>query len=375
MARKWSNGDIVTASNLNDIEQGVAGVDIDLGYSCTEEWVTLTDESVTTVTSEDSPAASASLAYTDAIKADSIKVTFDGTEYTCQKNGDGGYGAPWNDETQSMDWSTYPFSIAYADAMNTNMLATETAGTHQIKIEEFKETVETSECFEKAVAINLGYLCDSSNNLKRNLFQGAVKVENVGVGAPSGAFQPLIMLFGMPLSIGFAKVGETTVWYDVELNADGSYGASWDEAALSPDWSTYPFSIRSAPTKGYNLYTENAGNYRLSIMVDSFELTMSTCFISAVLAVAESRFHPLVLDVSNSTLNRSFGAIATAYRNGRAVILDPVGSIKSYHALQTLEVNDGLGATSSGGTITFADGSVWEASHDYDYPTLRTSTT
>ena len=156
VAREWSNGDIITAANLNDIEQGVAGIDIDLGYSCTEEWVTLTDESVTTV-KDTLPYATGDFTSSEPITADTIKITFNGAEYnnvpvvvemapfgTLYR-----YGAQYSDELANFDFSTYPFAIAIASA--GNRLFTETAGTYQVKIEVFEETIETSECFKKAV--------------------------------------------------------------------------------------------------------------------------------------------------------------------------------------------------------------------------------
>jgi len=149
VAREWSNGDIITAANLNDIEQGVAGIDIDLGYSCTEEWVTLTDESVTTATGEEDTYPAATLSYSEPIEADTIKVTFNGVEYTCQKSEYGSYGAPWSGA--SLDWSEYPFSFGYDTDVDANQIYTETAGTYQVKIEAFEETIDTSECFKKAV--------------------------------------------------------------------------------------------------------------------------------------------------------------------------------------------------------------------------------
>ena len=153
VAREWSNGDIITAANLNDIEQGVAGIDIDLGYSCTEGWVTLTDESVTTtIEAEGDSYAAGNPTYSTPIDEETVKVTFDGTEYTCtgrEAFGSMEYGATWDDATTSYDWSTYPFNICPSKA--GIRLFTETPGTYQVKIETFKETIETSECFRKAV--------------------------------------------------------------------------------------------------------------------------------------------------------------------------------------------------------------------------------
>ncbi len=133
---------------------GSGGSGGDPGYSCTEGWVTLTDESVTTkiYTSGPVEVGIGFLAYDEFIDTDSIRVTFNGTEYTCQNFSSSDayhdYGATPG------DWSSFPFVLRSRDS-GENRLMTETAGTYQIKIEAVGESVETSECFEKA----RGYRC------------------------------------------------------------------------------------------------------------------------------------------------------------------------------------------------------------------------
>lgn len=134
---------------FHDVSEGSGGSggSVDCGYSCTEEWVTLTDESVTTETSSDGNMSV--LSYSEQIVADTIRVTFDGVEYSCPLLNDGSYGAPFDLEELAFDWSEYPFNLLRDNGNNT--LTTQTAGTYQIKIEVFEATVETSECFKKAV--------------------------------------------------------------------------------------------------------------------------------------------------------------------------------------------------------------------------------
>lgn len=123
----------------------------DPGYSCKEGIVTLTDESVTTV--QDGSAAYGNLTYSNQITADAINVTFEGTEYVCE-NHDGLYGAPYDESTDSFDWSEYPFNISSSispDDAIFNSLATETSGTYQVKVEVVDSSVTTTPCFERAV--------------------------------------------------------------------------------------------------------------------------------------------------------------------------------------------------------------------------------
>lgn len=149
----WESGETITAEKLNHIEDGIAECCSggDVGYECTSEWVTLTDESVTTVADEDS--YEGNLAYSTPITADTIKVTFDSVEYICNRrstpNNNCEYGALWDDATESYDFSEFPFKVN--SLSRGNLLVTETAGTYSVKIEAVEESVETSDCFKKAV--------------------------------------------------------------------------------------------------------------------------------------------------------------------------------------------------------------------------------
>lgn len=154
--KDWKCGDTITADELNRMEDGIEEALSSgwgsVGYECKEEYATLTDESVTTVMREGDSVAYERLSYPSKIDADTIKVTFDGVEYICE-NRYGVYGALYNEETDSTDWSAYPFTIYWGE--DGNYLNTENAGTHQVKIESYEKTVETSECFDRA----RGYSC------------------------------------------------------------------------------------------------------------------------------------------------------------------------------------------------------------------------
>lgn len=163
--RTWATGNVVGAVDLNRMEDRIANIDV--GYSCSEEWVTLTDESVTTAIEGNNSFAGVKLAYSEPITADTINVTFNGTECTCNKQtnyfGFDYYGADIGVPLgASVDWSEYPFSVSATPV--GNVLGTETAGTYQIKIETLEETIETSECFDKA----RGYSCIDTTTVLTN---------------------------------------------------------------------------------------------------------------------------------------------------------------------------------------------------------------
>ncbi len=89
-----------------------------------------------TVTTSGSPVATAQLAYSQPVDADTIYVTFDGVTYTCQKNVGSNnvnyYGAPSPEGSPAPDFSNIPFSIANDSFI---IIATQTAGTHTVKVE------------------------------------------------------------------------------------------------------------------------------------------------------------------------------------------------------------------------------------------------
>lgn len=155
--KTWACGDDITANDLNRMEDGIEEA-LDKGYECTEGWVTLTDESVTTA-QDQFGSVSSTLAYSTPIDADTIKVTFDGTEYTCDKALIGDMIAYGGVGEQGPDFSEYPFAIT---STNANLIYTETAGTYQVKIEAFGTSVTTTPCFEKAVKSVSGSSSSSS---------------------------------------------------------------------------------------------------------------------------------------------------------------------------------------------------------------------
>lgn len=138
-------------SNVNVMKSmldSLGGSGGDTGYECTETRTTLTEESVTTVAQ--GPFNRGELSYSQIIDAETIFVTFNGTEYECARidNGTGDY-AYGGIGQQGFDFSVYPFAIAQMGGSVD--LITETAGTYTIKIESYVTTVEVTPCFRNAV--------------------------------------------------------------------------------------------------------------------------------------------------------------------------------------------------------------------------------
>lgn len=175
---EWQCGETITADKLNHIEDGIAEASGGgtAGYECTEERVTLAEESVTTAVDPEYPddGAFGTLSYAEPITADMLKVTFNGAEYNCSAiAGEAGavsYGAQYDAQSGGFDWSEYPFSIN--SYHGDNRISTETAGTHQVKIEVVQLSSEISECFKAAVQkASAPLVLDVNNNVLNRSFR------------------------------------------------------------------------------------------------------------------------------------------------------------------------------------------------------------
>lgn len=122
IATNWQTGDTITAEKLNNAENGIVNSEWK-----TESSTQLFSESVTTTAGGEGNMGM--LAYSDQITADILVVTFDGTEYICNKivmNGFIYYGGMGDN---GLDFSEYPFLIASSER-HGNAIYTETTGTY-----------------------------------------------------------------------------------------------------------------------------------------------------------------------------------------------------------------------------------------------------
>lgn len=159
----WTCDEPITVERLNHMEDGIANAGGgECGYECEEGRTTLTEETVTTEFGDGYNVGV--LSYSQEINADTIVVTFDGTEYECSLvdlDGRNGYGG-WNaSHTGEPDFSQYPFALISefdpTEGGGTTLI-TRFAGSHTIKIETADGmTVTTTPCFDLA----RGYSCQA----------------------------------------------------------------------------------------------------------------------------------------------------------------------------------------------------------------------
>lgn len=148
--KNWQCGETITAEDLNHMEQGIAeaseGGGCDCGYECTETSTLLTEETVTLadITGQGTIGMGA-LAYSEIISSEYLKITFNGEIKIAKRQ----YSA----SPKSYIYNADDFSLtSYLEQTPTNMVQAGTTGEVSVKVEEFEESITTTDCFNKAVA-------------------------------------------------------------------------------------------------------------------------------------------------------------------------------------------------------------------------------
>ena len=130
----WQTGDTITAEKMNKMDNG-------WGTQLTQ----LFSESVTTA--DDGGMNVGTLVYSDTIDADSIVVTFNGTDYTCSRIDAFGHYYYGGFSQSGPDFSEYPFAIESSTSRNN--IYTQTAGTYTVAVS--TSGIVVSDDFCKAV--------------------------------------------------------------------------------------------------------------------------------------------------------------------------------------------------------------------------------
>lgn len=166
----WHCGDVIDDVKMNNIEQGITTLDeqvtnlteqidnFDLGYSCTEERTTLIEKTVTTASVQSYPEYVGSVGRLSSEATEQLYVTLDGTEYevyadivTVSGQEAWIYGGSIDFTNLTVDYSEFPFALAYSPSNYGTTIFTETSGSHTVKIEGVDKQIDYSDCFEAAV--------------------------------------------------------------------------------------------------------------------------------------------------------------------------------------------------------------------------------
>ena len=136
----WQTGDTITAEKMNKMDNG-------WGVSSTQ----LFSESVTTETIEGESFAMAIFSYSTPISDESIVVTFNGTNYTVNRNGEEGYYYYGDFGESGPSFANYPFVIESGEEEGgaSNAIYTANAGTYTVAVN--GASIEVSDNFSNAV--------------------------------------------------------------------------------------------------------------------------------------------------------------------------------------------------------------------------------
>lgn len=191
-----------------------------------DSWTVLTEESVTT-TQGGGSFSQGNLTYSQPINADTIRVTFNGTEYECTRTvvGDGEYVYGGFSQGHP-DFTEYPFALYSSDA---NEVYTETAGTYTIKIEapqsggssDFStaEVTIVNNCaddstwvfpyfIDSPMATSIAELYVPANS---SLTKQIILYKNMGVVTTASAFSDIQITGNAELSEGILVTGDCTI--------------------------------------------------------------------------------------------------------------------------------------------------------------------
>lgn len=131
----WTDINKKNDVDIESIDGVITGIKVNGEDFGGESWETLFDGNVTTEDEQGGVAASSELNVN--ITANTIKVTFNNTEYICNKDTDYiSFGAAFDAETGSFDFSEYPFGMMFISEIDTWNFFTPSSGTYSLKIEE-----------------------------------------------------------------------------------------------------------------------------------------------------------------------------------------------------------------------------------------------
>lgn len=127
----WNTGDVITAEKLNHMEDGITSAQV---YTESEQM----RFSGSVATEERNGMYGAEIDCDLSDEPQRIAVTFDGTEYTCERVAFGNDSVYGGFSSNAPDFSEYPFFII---ADNHSFIQTEAGGTHQVEITSIVKSV------------------------------------------------------------------------------------------------------------------------------------------------------------------------------------------------------------------------------------------
>ena len=343
--KTWACGDTITAQELNRIEQGIVEAS-DKGYECVIGEEILFD-GVANVVSGGEGMYNWQFPNEVTIDADSIEVVFNGTSYNLNKQSHQGSFYYYGEIGQTGPaFTTYPFLILVQSTMTE--LYVPNRGDYNIKVSSDAETVETSECFKKAVKSvggDVGYECSEGMVV---LTDESATTSSTPYNFFSGSLSYDKFIDEDEITVGFEGVEYTLQKNESYSSSTKSvYGAVVSDSDISTD---YPFGIESSYYGGGNganaINTPQAGTYSVKISKMGTVITATECFemaVKEVLPQTDSDIFSIEFNgyAPNIYADKTFEELARAlYYDGKIIVAKYMGS----QALIS-EVSDEYGIT------------------------------
>lgn len=262
----WQTGDTITAEKMNKMDNG---------WSVTSTTQTVFNDSVTTILYPEYPDDPAWGEIQTLIIADSLVVTFNGTEYVCPATNEDGFIAYGGYSNGSPDFTNYPFCIEAVSSDSITYVATPDAGTYTVKIEANIESVETTTEFGKA----RGYWTEISST--EEIFSETVVTEN------DGDFNSGVLSYSEEVPDGTLTVTFDGTDYTCTCS-DAMFGS------LDESFEDYPFMVFYSGKQQSNIIdTATEGTHTIAVSAGGGEtIETSSDFSAAVNSCVETPTMP-----------------------------------------------------------------------------------
>ena len=193
----------------------------EIGGSSGGSWAVLTEESVTTSTQAEGFLGV--LTYSQLIDAETIRVTFNGTEYECERINLGTSQYAYGGLGQTgPDFSEYPFLIGSTpdDVGAFTQIYTESAGTYNIKIEAPQSGGGSSDFSTATMTLNTNTECEITAPIYNGSFIMSKYVFRTSAEVP-------VVLAPQGTIITINTSGTISVSGDIQIAGEG-YGITGD---------------------------------------------------------------------------------------------------------------------------------------------------
>lgn len=320
---------------------------------------------------------------------ETLRVTWNGTEYTVPLVGIGGEPGYGEETDGDFVFSTYPFALLFRPKNDPGLeIQTPEAGTYTIAITEQSTTVTLDDDFKLAVNNSYMETTDSEKEaIPEQSVTTAVQGDNSYADGDVNDFTLPADVYAdaaWPDTMRFTFNGTEYELPRVGVEVLPVYGGGWsyDETTgiNAPDFTTYPFMVEFGEDQGVGgyytgLFTPNAGTYTIEATYTEATTAPTEKFKEAV---RQSGGGALIVNDDGGSLDKTWQEIFDAYTSGTAVVIrkeyyngDSTQSSTEVIYSVTESVSTNMVVDQGEETVTYyvtANGDHYSTSSATDYP-------